>query len=244
MSGARVWLRLLPLAVLVTAVLAGIAMWASSAGISDDLASRSQSALQAAGLTGGQVTFRGRDATLHGFATDKTSQAEDVVRGVEGVRVVAVGAPESTPAAAVPSTPSTPPPSSSSAPPPTSSAPPSPAPDKPTLQKQIDAVLAASPITFEPNTAKLTPQGSQAAKQIAELISVAAVTAHFDITGHVAQGPGSESAALKLSRDRARAVAKLLTADGVPSRRITSKAAGGTQSGTGDGDRRVEITVR
>jgi outer membrane protein OmpA-like peptidoglycan-associated protein len=244
MSGARVWLRLLPLAVLVTAVLAGIVMWASSDGISGDLASRSQSALQAAGLTGGQVTFRGRDATLHGFAADKTSQAEDVVSAVDGVRVVTVGAPISTPAAAIPSTPNTPSPSSSSPPPPSSSVPPSPAPDKPTLQKQIDAVLAASPITFEPNTAKLTPEGSQAAKQIADLISVAAVTAHFDITGHVAQGPGSRSAALKLSQSRARAVATLLTSDGVPSRRITSKASSDTQSGTATDDRRVEITVR
>lgn len=246
MSGARVWLRLVPLALLVTAALAGIATWVSSGAISGDLASRSQSALQAAGLTGGEVTFRGRDATLRGFPADRTNQAEDVVRGVDGVRVVTVAAPDSTPAAAPPSVPATPPPSSSGtpAPPPTSTAPPAPAPDKPTLQKQIDDVLAASPITFEPNTATLTPEGEQAAKQIAALISAAAVTAHFDIAGHVADGPGSESEALKLSTARARAVSKLLTADGVPSRRITSKGYGDTRPSTGGDDRRVEITVR
>jgi outer membrane protein OmpA-like peptidoglycan-associated protein len=246
MSAARVWLRLLPLALLVTAALAGVATWASSGDIGANLASRSQSALAAAGLSGGQVGFSGRDATLRGFPADKAQQAADVVRGVDGVRDVTVSTATTKPAAAPPSVPVTPPPSTPATPTTSPSAPlPPAAKTKSTLQKQINQVLADAPITFEPNTADLTPDGSQSARRIADLITNADVTARFTIGGHVAEGPGGEKAALKLSQDRAKAVAKLLTTDGVEAKLITSKGYGDTRPSSDDGeDRRVEITVR
>jgi outer membrane protein OmpA-like peptidoglycan-associated protein len=50
---------------------------------------------------------------------------------------------------------------------------------------------------------------------------------------------------LKLSRDRAKAVAKMLIDGGVPAERVTSKGLGDTRPSDGDGeDRRVEIKVR
>jgi outer membrane protein OmpA-like peptidoglycan-associated protein len=247
MSAARVWLRLIPLALLVTAALAGVATWATSGDIGADLATRSQSALAAAGLSGGQVGFSGRDATLQGFPADKAQQAADIVRGVDGVREVTVSPATGRPAAAPPSVPVTPPsvPTTTPAPTTTSTPPPPAAQTKTELQKQIDEVLADAPITFDPNTADLTPVGTESAKRVADLVANAEVTPRLTIGGHVAEGPGGERAALKLSQDRAKAVAKLLTADGVEAKLITAKGYGDTRPSSDDGeDRRVEITVR
>ncbi|HEV7980734.1 OmpA family protein [Amycolatopsis sp.] len=243
MSGARRRLWLIPVALLVTAALTGVATWQAADGIESDLASRSQAALAGAGLTGGQVTFDGRDATLRGFPDDKAQQAADVVRGVDGVRLTTVEA-GSIPAAPPPSTTTPPPspPSTPSAPPTTTSAPPPV--NKAGLQKAIDSMLAEQPISFEPDSDKLTPDGEKAAQRIAELISAVPFTPRIQVDGYVGRGPGGKQAALKLSQNRAKAAAKLLVHYGVPTARVTSKGFGDTRSGTGGEDRRVEITVR
>jgi outer membrane protein OmpA-like peptidoglycan-associated protein len=247
MSGARRRLWLIPVALLVTAALTGVATWQAADGIESDLTSRSRAALAGAGLTGGQVTFDGRDATLRGFPADKAQQAADTVRGVDGVRLTTVEA-GSFPAAPPPST--TPPPSPSSTPstpstsaPPTTTAAPPPV-NKAGLQKAIDSMLAEQPISFEPDSDKLTPDGEKAAQRIAELISAVPFTPRIQVDGYVGRGPGGKQAALKLSQNRAKAAAKLLVQYGVPTARVTSKGFGDTRSGTGGEDRRVEITVR
>lgn len=243
MSGARRRLWLIPVALLVTAALTGVATWQAADGIESDLASRSQAALAGAGLTGGQVTFDGRDATLRGFPEDKAQQAADVVRGVDGVRLTTVEA-GSVPAAPPPGTTAPPPspPNTPSAPPTTTSAPPPV--NKAGLQKAIDSMLAEQPISFEPDSDKLTPDGEKAAQRIAELISAVPFTPRIQVDGYVGRGPGGKQAALKLSQNRAKAAAKLLVHYGVPTARVTSKGFGDTRSGTGGEDRRVEITVR
>ncbi|MDT7725801.1 MAG: hypothetical protein QOI21_2377 [Actinomycetota bacterium] len=246
MSGARKRLWLIPIALLVTAALTGVAMWQAADGIESDLTSRTQAALAGAGLTGGQVTFNGRDATLRGFPADKAQQAADTVRGVDGVRLTtveagAVPAPAPSTTSGPPSTPSSP--SSSSAPPPTTSSAPPPT-NKAGLQAEIDSMLAEQPISFEPDSDKLTPDGEKAAQRIAELVSAVPFTPRIQVDGYVGRGPGGKQAALKLSQNRAKVAAKLLVTHGVPEARVTSKGYGDTRSGTGGEDRRVEITVR
>jgi outer membrane protein OmpA-like peptidoglycan-associated protein len=243
MSGARKRLWLIPIALLVTAALTGVATWQAADGIESDLTSRTQAALAGAGLTEGQVTFDGRDATLRGFPADKAQQAADTVRGVEGVRLTTVEA-GSFPAAPPPSITSVPPStSSSSAPPPTTTSAPPPT-NKAGLQAEINNVLAKQPISFEPDSDRLTPDGEKAAQRIAELISAVPFTPRIQVDGYVGRGPGGKQAALKLSQNRAKAAARLLVKYGVPTARVTSKGFGDTRAGTGGEDRRVEITVR
>jgi outer membrane protein OmpA-like peptidoglycan-associated protein len=233
MSGARLWL--FPIVLLVTAALTGIATWQVASGIEADLTSRSQAALADADLPDGQVSFDGRDATLRGFPADKAQQAADTVRRVDGVRQARLDA------ASVPA-----PPPTSQTPPSSSSEPPSPTlpTNKASLQAEINRLLAAKPITFEPDTDNLTSGGERAAEQVAELIIRAPVDAKFQVEGHVARGPGGAQAALKLSQNRAKAAARLFIKYGVPAEFVTLKGYGDTQPHPGGEDRRVEITVK
>jgi outer membrane protein OmpA-like peptidoglycan-associated protein len=246
MSGGRGWLLLIPIAVLVTALLAGVVTWAQSGKIQQNLTSEAQAALTAAGLPQGQITFDGRDATLSGFPPDKALRALDVVQHVDGVRAAQISgdvtpvAPNPSPSATTSpptaaTTPSPAPTTTTTAPPPT---------DKAGVQAEIDRMLAEAPITFVPNTARLTPEGEQAARDIGIALGKSPPAFRYRVTGHVARGPGGESAALKLSRDRARAVARILTTSGLTAKRVTSRGLGDTRPATGgEEDRRVEITV-
>ncbi len=245
MSGGRGWIRLIPIAVLVTALLAGVVTWAQAGSIQRDLTTKSQDALAAAGLPVGSVSFDGRDATLSGFPPDIALRALDVVQNVDGVRAAQISG-DVIPVAPAPSPsptkttqpspqPTTAPPTTSPAPPPT---------DKAGVQAEIDRMLAEAPIAFVPNTARLTPDGEQAARGIAVALAKSPATFRYRVTGHVARGPGGESAALKLSRDRARAVARILTSNGLTAGRVTSRGLGDTRPAAGgEEDRRVEITV-
>jgi outer membrane protein OmpA-like peptidoglycan-associated protein len=247
MSGGRGWIRLIPIAVLVTALLAGAVTWAQSGKMQRDLTLNAQAALAAAGLPKGQVSFDGRDATLSGFPPDKALRALEVVQHVDGVRAAQISG-DVTPVAPSPATsppptttkpaettPSPPPTTTTTAPPPT---------DKAGVQAEIDRLLAEAPISFVPNTARLTPEGEQAARDVGIALAKSPAAFRYRVTGHVARGPGGESAALKLSRDRARAVARILSSNGLTAGRVTSRGLGDTRPATGgEEDRRVEITV-
>ncbi|MGW4060110.1 OmpA family protein [Amycolatopsis sp. NPDC004747] len=239
----RRWILVVPVAVLVTALLAGVATWAQSGSMERDLTSRAQAALFQAGLPTGDVRFDGRDATLSGFPPGQALRALEVVQNVDGVRAAKVNgdvtpvAPSTTtsPPSATTSTPSPPPTTSTTAPPPT---------DKAGVQAEIDRMLTEAPIAFEPDTARLTPEGEQAARSVAVALAKAPAGFRYRVTGHVARGPGGENAALKLSRDRARAVARILTSSGLTANRVTYRGLGDTRPATGgEEDRRVEITV-
>ncbi|UOZ08204.1 OmpA family protein [Amycolatopsis sp. WQ 127309] len=244
MSGGRGWIRLIPIAVLVTALLAGVVTWAQAGSVQRDLTTKSQDALAAAGLPAGSVSFDGRDATLSGFPPDKALRALDVVQNVDGVRAAQISG-DVIPVAPTPS----PSPSPSQSPtrttqPTKTTSPPPPPTDKAGVQAEIDRMLAEAPIAFVPNTARLTPEGEQAAKGVAVALAKSPATFRYRVTGHVARGPGGESAALKLSRDRARAVARILTSNGLTAGRVTSRGLGDTRPAAGgEEDRRVEITV-
>ncbi len=240
---------MVPIAVVVTALLAGVVTWAQGGDIQRALTSDTQAALAEAGLARGNVTFDGRDATLSGFAPDQALRALEVVQNVDGVRaaqlqgdVTPVAPSSNAPTTSAPST-SAPPPTSS--PPPTTSAtaPPPPT-DKAGVQAEIDRMLAEAPIAFVPDTARLTPEGEQAARAVAVALAKSPATFRYRVTGHVGRGPGGEGAALKLSRDRARAVARILTTNGLTTKRVTYRGLGDTRPvNGGEEDRRVEITV-
>lgn len=242
MSGRR-WILVIPVAVLVTALLAGVATWVQGDRIERELTADAQAALAEAGLAEGEISFDGRDATLRGFPPGQALRALEIVQQLDGVRAAQLEG-DVTPVAPVTSAP---PPStvSSSPPAPTTSAtaPPPPA-DKAGVQAEIDRMLAETPIVFVPDTARLTPDGEQAARAVAVALTKSPDTFRYRVTGHVARGPGGERAALKLSEDRARAVARILTANGLDTSRVTYRGLGDTRPATGgDEDRRVEITV-
>lgn len=238
---------MIPVAVVVTALLAGLVTWLQGSGIQDDLAARSRSALDAAGLRGGEVKFSGRQATLEGFPAEEAGRALGIVQGVDGVECAQASGGAGPVQSAPSPEPSTTPPSS---PPPSSSAPPSAPPtDRDGIQAEVDRKLAAAPITFEPDTAKLTDEGEQAARDLAPLLRDAPDNFRYRLVGRVADGPGGRSAALKLSRNRALTVIRLLIREDVPPDRLLAVAsASGSDSSDssgngGDSDRRVEITV-
>ncbi|MEV7093387.1 OmpA family protein [Amycolatopsis sp. NPDC051045] len=245
MSGGRRWILVVPIAVLVTAPLAGVATWAQSGTMERDLAARAQAALFEAGLPTGDVRFDGRDATLSGFAPGQALRALEVVQSVDGVRAAKVNG-DVTPVAPSPSSSAPPPPptTTTTSPPPTTSTTAPPPTDKAGVQAEIDRLLTEAPISFAPDTARLTPEGEQAARSIAIALAKAPAGFRYRVTGHVARGPGGENAALKLSRDRARAVARILTSNGLAAKRVTYRGLGDTRPTTGgEEDRRVEITV-
>ncbi|MEV6875168.1 OmpA family protein [Amycolatopsis sp. NPDC051128] len=245
MSGGRRWILMVPIAVLVTALLAAVVTWVRAGDIQQDLTSRAQAALAGAGLSAGHLGFHGRDATLSGFPLDQSLRALEVVRAVDGVRAARFEG-DALPVTTSPVTsapPSTPP---SSSPPPTTTpaGPPPPPTDKAGVQAEIDRMLAEAPISFVPNTARLTPEGAQAARDVAIALAKSPASFRYRVTGHVARGPGGATAALKLSQDRARAVARILTSNGLTAKRVTYRGLGDTRPASGAGeDRRVEITV-
>jgi OOP family OmpA-OmpF porin len=88
-------------ALLVPMLVAAVLLVVKTASTEDDLRDRSLAALQARGITGVQVQFSGRDATVVVPAGGDASEARDVVAAVEGVRAAnARGVSAGQPAAA------------------------------------------------------------------------------------------------------------------------------------------------
>ncbi|ASR38267.1 hypothetical protein BAY61_28330 [Prauserella marina] len=227
MPGNRRLLWLVPLALLVTGVLALLGTWSSSGGIQADLTEKARTALGSEGLRA-DVTFDGRDATLHGVAAEQQARAADVVGAVDGVRAVrqAQGAEPSDDGSTD-----------------TGAA---------DLNTAIDEELADAPITFRPNTAVLTGKGEQALATVLDTIRSAgdeAKTYGYEVAGYaakVAGGDPRESA--RLSSARADTVARKLVDAGISRERVTTVGKGDAPSRGENGDpakdRRAEITVR
>ena len=96
-------------ALLVPMLVAAALLVVKTASTEDDLRDRSLAALQARGITGVQVQFSGRDATVVVPAGSDASQARDVVAAVDGVRAAnARGGSAGRPAAAATATAGTP----------------------------------------------------------------------------------------------------------------------------------------
>ncbi|MFD5249154.1 cell envelope biogenesis protein OmpA [Amycolatopsis sp. NPDC058340] len=236
MPGTR-WSRLLPTALLVTLALTAITVWSASDDIEAELAARAKDALADVGVSGGQVSFSGRDANLTGFPPDKAAQAIDAIQRIDGVRTVEISGDTAPPAGPVTTSgePSGPPapPSPSPSPPPTSAKPT----DKAGFQAEIDRLLAATPITFEPDTTELTADGERGALEIAKLLTDAPRELRFRITGSVATGSDR-----KLALNRALTVERLLERNGVKRDQAYSTQRKNSDGASGEG-RRVDITA-
>ncbi|WP_245191996.1 OmpA family protein [Amycolatopsis azurea] len=235
MPGTR-WSRLLPTALLVTLALTAISVWSTSDDIEAALAARAKDALADVGVTGGEVTFSGRDANLTGFPPDKAAQAMDAIQRIDGVRTVEISGDTAPPAGPVTTSgePSSPPPAPPSPPSPTTPAKPA---DKAGFQAEIDRLLAATPITFEPDTTDLTADGERGALEIAKLLTDAPRELRFRITGTVATGSDK-----KLSLNRALTVERLLERNGVKRDQAYSTQRRTSDGASGEG-RRVDITA-
>ncbi|MFC3453483.1 OmpA family protein [Amycolatopsis speibonae] len=236
MPGTR-WSRLLPTALLVTLALTAISVWSTSDDIEATLAARAKNALADVGVSGGQVSFSGRDANLTGFPPDKAAQAMDAIQRIDGVRTVEISGDTAPPPGPVTTSgePSSPPPAPPS-PPPSSTAPAKPT-DKAGFQAEIDRLLAATPIAFEPDTTELTPDGERGALEVAKLLTDAPRELRFRITGTVATGSDK-----KLSLSRALAVERLLERNGVKRDQAYSTQRKNSDGASGEG-RRVDITA-
>ncbi|MBK1785316.1 OmpA family protein [Prauserella cavernicola] len=224
MSGDRGRLWLAPLALLVTGVLAFVVTRFETDGIESDLLARSQSALSAVGLSPEAVAFDGRDATVSGVPADEAVWAAEVVGGVEGVRDVVTATPAGQRDAG-------------------------PADARRQLQEELDALLAQQPVSFQPDSAVLTPEGESSVAAVTALLARTPTDVAFEVRGHVARVPGGDPAgARELSQQRADAVAQRLVGAGIASDRVSAVGFGDTRplTETGDtsADRRVEISVR
>ncbi|ANN14827.1 cell envelope biogenesis protein OmpA [Amycolatopsis orientalis] len=229
---------MLPTALLVTLALTAISVWSVSDDIEAELTARAKDALADVGVSGGQVSFSGRDANLSGFPPDKAAQAIDAIQRVDGVRTVEISGDTAPPAGPVTTSgePSSPPPAPPSTPPspsPTSAKPT----DKAGFQAEIDRLLTATPITFEPDTTELTADGERGALEIAKLLTDAPADLRFRITGQVATGSDK-----KLSLNRAKTVERLLERNGVKRDQAYSTQRKTSDGASGEG-RRVDITA-
>jgi len=121
--------------------------------------------------------------------------------------------------------------------------------DRAAVQQQIDTVVAGRQITFEPNSATLTPVGAATVARVAEVLRTAP-RAKIEVGGHVADTPGTAHDPQTLSDQRAAAVKAALEQLGVPAAGITARgyaasrpvAENTTQQGLA-ANRRVEIVV-
>ena len=128
-------------------------------------------------------------------------------------------------------------------------APPPPTFDKAGLQQRINDFIAGQAITFTPDTATLTADGSKTVAQVADALKSAAEAA-VESDGHVAKTPGPSPNAQPLSEQRAQAVRSRLIDAGIAPERLTAKgfaaerpiAPNNTATGQA-ANRRVEIIV-
>jgi OOP family OmpA-OmpF porin len=116
------------------------------------------------------------------------------------------------------------------------------------LQAQVDAMLGAQPVMFQPDSASLTPAGLASVQTIAALLR-STTRLRLEVDGHVARTAGNRPEPRTLSRQRADAVAALLAQLGVRAD-ITAKGFGDSRplatDSTPEGqakNRRVEIKV-
>jgi outer membrane protein OmpA-like peptidoglycan-associated protein len=115
--------------------------------------------------------------------------------------------------------------------------------DRAALQAQLDQILAATPITFAPDTATLTSSGAESVDKVAVLLAPAADVG-VKLIGHVAPTPGDPSNAQQLSEQRAEAVSAALISKGVAADRIQTEGASDTApKGDAAASRRVEVQL-
>ncbi|EIF00696.1 OmpA family protein [Saccharomonospora glauca] len=220
-------------AVLISGVLALVATLVERDDIEADLAVRSQEALARYRVPADVVDVAGRDATVLADSPRSALLAKAVVENVDGVRsaAIVIGSRESAGTGRV------------------DTAVDPDAPAKARLQRSLDRQLTANPITFLPNSARLTSDGEKAVRRVAESLTEAPTDWRFEVGGHAARVSGADSrSAEELSRARAETVAEELVSLGVSPDQVKAIGYGDarplSKHGTAASDRRVEIRVR
>jgi outer membrane protein OmpA-like peptidoglycan-associated protein len=217
--------------------------------VESDLTARSRKALEAAQLSGIDVSFSGRDGRLSGTVGSRADadRATALVRSLDGVRVVdvrlsypgsslqqpsgtpsptqtsAAASPTETSAAASPTgAPSGTQTATGTSAPATPSPTPTPTPTSVSTPDAVQSQLGALPaITFETGSATLTRQGQSAVVRAARIIA-ASPDARVDIRGYT-DDLGDWDVNLELSKARANTVRITLILNGVPPSRLTSR---------------------
>ncbi len=112
------------------------------------------------------------------------------------------------------------------------------------LRGEIERMLGEHPITFEPDSAVLTPDAARTIPRLAELLKSAPERVRFEIGGNAAR-VASPANAQQLSEQRARAVVDALVGAGVPADRLRPVGYGNSRA-TGDPNtaRRVDVVIR
>jgi outer membrane protein OmpA-like peptidoglycan-associated protein len=180
--------------------------------VEGDLRQRSLHALQDAGINGAEVHFVGRDGTVTVSSSADKDRALGIVRGVNGVRVASVAAREPVPEATAEPSPTAEPTPSAEASPSVS-----PSPSAPPVQEQLGALPT---VTFENDSATLTPQGQAVIVNIANILK-AHPTVKIRIEGHT-DSRGAAATNLALSQARAVAVLNALKAQGITADRMSA----------------------
>lgn len=221
-------------AVGVPTVLAAIALVWPGPAIRDGLTADVRSALAATGLPAVVVTVEGRDVLLDGVPRGAEERAVAAAAGVGGVGAVTIGpgtvGPDTSGAVPGAGGPDGPPADGAAA-----------GPDA--VAGRVAALLAAAPITFDPDSPALGAAARGTAEQVAAVLR-AAPDVRITVEGHVADTPGSPDVAQRLSEQRAAAVADVLAAGGVDRARMTVRGLGASRPlATPETSRRVEIGV-
>jgi len=193
--------------------------------IQDDLRSRSAEALTSAGISVGNLSFSGRDATLAGpMASDELrSRAADIVSRVYGVRKVVdrLAVAASAPATVTPAA----------------------------LQQDLDRLIAGKVINFATGSDVIVEEGRALLDQLVPILAKNDSQA-IEISGHT-DGIGDPSANQDLSWRRAEAVKSYLISRGVNPKLLTAVGYGSSRPVTNDGsaagrqaNRRILFRVR
>ncbi|MDD7967837.1 OmpA family protein [Actinomycetospora lemnae] len=116
--------------------------------------------------------------------------------------------------------------------------------DPAAVSARVQEILAASPVTFRPDSPELTAAGARTVDQVAEELA-GAPNARVTVTGYTAPvSRGIGPAAQPLSDQRAQAVAERLGREGVDPGRIEARGAADSNPRPDVAEsRRVEITV-
>jgi outer membrane protein OmpA-like peptidoglycan-associated protein len=212
--------------VAVPTALAALALVWPGPRIAEDLRTRSEAALEGAGLTGAMAAVEGRDVRLSDVpagAEQKAAEAVAAVPGVRAVRLDVLAPPAGTaPVGTAP----------------TASVPTAPADAAPPAPDRLETVL------FAPDAADLDGPALAAVQQVAALLA-RVPDAAVVVEGHVADTPGGFAEGRLLAQRRAAAVADALVAAGVDRGRITARGRGAEQPlATAAQSRRAEISVR